>query len=45
LTRAGGPTPALQELCDEAAGARSRSDMMDIATKLYRWRRGLTHGR
>ena len=45
LTRAGGPTPALQELCDEAAGAQSRSDMMDIAAKLYRWRRGLTHGR
>lgn len=45
LTRAGGPAPALQELCDEAAGAQSRSDMMDIAAKLYRWRQGLTHGR
>jgi hypothetical protein len=45
LTRAGGAVPALQELCDEAARAESRSDMMDIAAKLYRWRRGLTHGR
>ncbi len=45
LTRAGGSAPVLQELCDEAARAETRMDMMGIAAKLYRWRRGLIHGR
>jgi hypothetical protein len=45
LSRASKDTPGLRQLFDEAARAKTTADMMDIAGKLYSWRRGLTHER